>query len=130
MTPAHDHYQRSQDDAAFCTFLEGAKPSERWVLVARFYAAMHLAQAYLLTKDARFAATRHDERRRALMASPELWNIRQFRTSWEFLQQTSEQARYDAGYVPRSTDFEQAKSSYLRVVNVVEPKLKSKLNLI
>jgi hypothetical protein len=43
-----------------------------WEIVVGFYAALHLLQAYLSTKDPRFQAARHEDRMTAIKSSPEL----------------------------------------------------------
>src|SRR5690606_29674190 len=46
-----------------------------WEIVIRFYAALHLVQAFLITKDHRFHASKHSDRMHALRRSPELNNM-------------------------------------------------------
>ena len=122
MDDARSHRERSRCDADFA--LELAKRSVRsgWEIVVRFYAALHQTQAYLLTKNHRFQAKRHDERWKAIRASPELAKGR-FPSAYKWLQDVSEQVRYDAGFVARPKDFESAEQNQIIVHSVLDAKL-------
>jgi hypothetical protein len=89
------HYRRFQYNAALASRMEQALPQHLdWCAVAAFYAAMHVLDAYLSTKQFAFPIDSHPNRNRAIRLSPEL---RRFGTSYRELQEVSEQVRYDPG---------------------------------
>lgn len=94
-----------------------------WEIVVRFYTTLHMVQAYLCAKDQRFEAQRHDQRMRALRESPELAKFGNFLSGYRYLQDVSEQVRYDPGFIVSDAHIEQARKSQLLVKNVVSPKL-------
>ena len=94
------HQARSARDEALASSL-GSSAGD-WIVVLRFYAALHLVQSYLTTKHNRFDAKRHNERWSAIRASPEL--KQGFKTAYRRLQDVSEQVRYDPGFVARAHD--------------------------
>src|SRR3990172_6737505 len=108
MDDANSHRERSRADARFAGELSRRDPRADWELVVRFYAALHLTQAYLLTKRHRFEAKRHKEREDAIRASPELTKGNRFPLAYKWLQDVSEQVRYDAGFKARAEDFASA----------------------
>lgn len=93
-----DHERRAGENLALsCTFASEF-PDSDWIIVLRFYAALHYLQAYLTTKDSRFHAKRHDERDKAIKKSPELLRVRSFQNHYRMLRDVSEQVRYEPGF--------------------------------
>lgn len=90
----------------------------------RFYAALHLLQAYLLSKHHRFEARRHNDRWKAIRDSPEL--KQNFHRAYRRLQDVSEQIRYEAGFVPRAEDYQNTRAD----LGVVRSFLTSKVDRI
>lgn len=127
MDDASSHRERSRADARFADELSVRDPRTDWELVVRFYAALHLTQAYLLTKHHRFEAKRHDERWRAIKDSPELAKGNRFPVAYKWLQDVSEQVRYDAGFKPRAEDFFSAAKKQALVSSFLDAKLASVL---
>lgn len=82
---------------------------------------MHVTQGYLLTKDRRFDAKRHDERWTAIRQSPELNAA--FRHAYAQLKDVSEQVRYDPGFDARPEDLSNSVRNLGRVEAIVKPKL-------
>lgn len=123
-----NHYERSKLDRALADRYQTTlgKDFPDWEIVIRFYSALHLLQAYLITKNVRFHASKHSERGKALMASPELRNMR---TAYRMLQDVSEQVRYDAGFTARPEDVETARENLEQVSRILVPKLKARLPL-
>jgi hypothetical protein len=116
------HLERSRRDESV-----GAKVlaiSGDWAIVARFYAAMHVLEAYLLTKNGRFFAKRHDERWRAVKASPELRE--NFRAAYAQLHDVSEQVRYDPGFTATGDNINQSEVNLRLVHSVLDSKIEKK----
>lgn len=97
-----------------------APPSSEGSVIFAFYAALHLAQAYLLTKGERFVAENHGARRAALKRAPEL---RPMLASYELLQARSESVRYDPRFVTTETDATEARQLVGRIEMVLRGKL-------
>ena len=108
--------------AEYCAAF-GADPA--WEIVFLFYAGLHLTDAYLATKAARFAATNHSERKRAIKACRELPD--RFRAAYESLQELSTSVRYEPRYVPRMVDHDSAKSHLKTVEQFLESKLRTRV---
>lgn len=123
MEDAREHRARSARDRDFADDLSSRDPRTDWELVVCFYAALHLTQAYLLTKDQRFEAKRHDERRKAIKASPELTRGNRFPLAYRWLQDVSEQVRYDPGFRAQLTHFTAAHDKLSIVRSFLEGKL-------
>lgn len=100
-----------------------SEPIKSWAIVHRFYAAVHLIQAYLLTKNVRFRADNHIERGKAIRESTEL--KKNFRDAYRTLKDTSEDVRYTAGYKPSSEDYVNTASALSTVESVLTSKLKT-----
>jgi hypothetical protein len=96
-----------------------------WTIVFRFYAALHLTQAYLLAKGIpRFEASSHAERDRAIRDATEL--TRRFSCDYRDLKNLSESVRYDPDFVATPNDHQNAQAWLGVVESIVKPKLKSK----
>jgi hypothetical protein len=108
-----------QELCDFAERLRGDKHS--WEIVVRFYAALHLLEAYMLTKGTRFEAVRHEDRKAAIRKSPELRP--QFSTAWQRLKDVSEQVRYEAGFRPREQDFENTRRDLEMVHRFIRAKV-------
>lgn len=92
-----------------------------WSIVLRFYVALHVLQAYLITKSLRFEAKRHGDRLRAIRDSPELCS--NFEKAYRRLQDVSEQVRYDPGFMARETDVKQSDSDLQTVHSFLDAKI-------
>ena len=95
-----------------------------WNCVVRFYAAVHLVNAYIIDKShIRFdpALAEHTERKRAMDHCPEL---RDAPKRYRQLKDISEAVRYDAGFKYTHENDRDAKALFEKVVAIVEPKLK------
>jgi hypothetical protein len=108
------HLRKAERDDHLA-FTLGAS-AEDWLVVIRFYIALHTLQAYLITKNVRFEAKRHGERLRAIRESPELRV--HVEKAYRRLQDVSEQVRYDPGFRARPLDLQQSESD-LRTVHLV-----------
>ena len=108
-----EHFARWRSTAALVGAYRKALSSTfpDWELVFRFYAAVHIAQAYLLTKGERYEASNHRERWEALKACPELVRTPRFLASYKMLREISEQVRYVPAFVPRPEDYDEASKS-------------------
>ena len=91
------HLKRGADNESLAAELKERIPTTDWRIVVNFYAALHFVQAYLISKNIRFHAKRHHERKDAIRKSPELRHP--FPTHYAILQDVSEQVRYDPGFV-------------------------------
>lgn len=123
---SRDHYERRKFNRELAESYRARLGDDHpdWEIVIRFYAALHLVQAYLITKDPRFHASKHSDRWRAIHASPELRGIRK---AYRMLQDVSEQVRYEPGFSTRDTHIETARANLTRVADVVLPKLRRQL---
>ena len=95
-----------------------------WVCVLRFYAGLHLTNAYLIDKgNIRFDpdSTEHKERKQAMARCPEL---RDAPEKYRRLKDLSEDVRYKVNFAFTDQHAEFAKSLLAKIVAVVEPKLK------
>ena len=110
---------------ALAAEMERQFPAHRgWNCVVRFYAALHLMNAYLIDKqNLRFdpESTEHKERNYAMAQSPEL---RDAREKYRWLKNLSESVRYDVRYEYADEDRENAIAWLEKIVAIVEPKLK------
>src|SRR5579883_2580186 len=92
-------YEKFRYNVALATRLEEKLPDDRaWSCVIRFYAALHLINAYLIEKSQlQFdpASTEHKERKKAMDDCPEL---REAPKRYRQLKDLSESVRYDAGF--------------------------------
>jgi hypothetical protein len=118
-------YEKYHGNAVFARKLEDEFPDETaWSCVVRFYAALHLINAYLIDKknvrlDPKTAA--HVERKRAMERCPELRDApHRFRE----LKDMSERVRYDAGF-DYTPEFHRISKAFLdKIISIVEPKLR------
>ena len=96
-----------------------------WEIVLRFYSAVHLTQAYLLTKNARFNAIDHAGRWKAIQGATELTSGAgaRFKPSYKKLKEVSEQVRYDAGFAARPQELADCRANLAMVENIVKPKI-------
>jgi uncharacterized protein (UPF0332 family) len=96
-----------------------------WSIVFRFYAAIHLMQAYLLAKgDARFDASSHMERLMAIKKCTELG--RRFEEQYKDLKARSESVRYDPDYAPRAEDYKSSENCLSVIESFLIKKLRDK----
>jgi hypothetical protein len=97
-----------------------------WSCVVRFYAALHLLNAYLIDKrNISFdpESTEHRERTRALSQCPEL---REVPHRYRNLKNLSESVRYDVHYAFTEEDVMNSIVWLNKIVAIIEPKLKKK----
>ena len=95
-----------------------------WSCVVRFYAALHLINAYLIDKtNLRFdpLSSEHQHRKAALERCPEL---RDAPHKYRLIKELSESVRYDATFPFTAEERENAARWLAKIVAVVEPKLK------
>jgi hypothetical protein len=122
---ARDCFRKYLANAAFAQKLEDQFPEEAaWSCVVRFYAALHLINAYLIDKkNVRLdpEATAHMERKAAMDKCPEL---RDAPKKYRELKDLSERARYDATWEYTPARHDMAKAFLAKIVAIVEPKLK------
>ncbi len=101
--------------------LEASEPVDHALLaIARFYAALHLVQAYLLTKGERFEAANHGQRWAVLKTAPEL---RPLLEPYKRLRALSESARYDPGWSPPASLRADVRLALSQVERTLEGKL-------
>jgi hypothetical protein len=94
-----------------------------WEVVFRFYAGLHLLSAYFSTKNPRFQAARHEERIQAIKRSPELVKVSGFLLAYRFLQEVSEQVRYDPGFRITDDHVTRAKQNLALLERVLDSKV-------
>ena len=124
MNTVAEHYDRARQNRDLAALYE-ARITERpeWTVVIRFYSALHFLDAYLVTKEK--AVENHGERKRAIRRLPELSSGpgSGFRRAYYWLQDRSEQVRYDAGYSPPDDLTTQSASKLQTVERVLDGKI-------
>jgi hypothetical protein len=122
---ARECFEKYLANAAFARKLERQFPDDAaWSCVVRFYAALHLINAYLIDKqNVRLdpAAAAHTERKKAMDRCPE---VRDAPRKYRELKDLSERVRYDAGYQYSPERHQMAKAFLEKIISIVEPKLK------
>jgi hypothetical protein len=98
-------------------------PAHEGGIVFAFYAALHLVQAYLLTKGERFLSDNHGARRAAMRGAPEL---RPLLSVYALLQARSEGVRYNPTFIATEATRDGARQHLGRVESVVKGKLGAK----
>ncbi len=121
---AKTHYDRYAENVAAAAKIEDLLPDYgSWICVIRFYAALHLINAYLVDKpNIHFnpASTEHKERKAAMSRCPEL---RDAPEKYRDLKDLSEAFRYRVDFV-FIEEHRQSSAAWLRkIVAIVEPKL-------
>jgi hypothetical protein len=123
---AKKHYARYLENVALAADMEQHMPNDRgWSCVARFYAALHLMNAYLIDKrNVRLKpdATEHKERKAAMAQCPEL---RDAPDKYRRLKDLSELVRYNVDFEYAEDDREDTIAWLDKIVAIVEPKLKT-----
>jgi hypothetical protein len=122
---AQASFAKFQENVARAARIEEKLPDdEAWSCVVRFYAAVHLINAYLIDKSqVRFdpASAEHTERKKAMDRCPEL---RDAPKRYRQLKDISESVRYDAGFKYSDEHHKAVKTHLDRIVAIVEPKIK------
>ena len=122
---ARKYFERYTYNLALAAEIENLLPHAReWTCVVRFYAALHLINAYLIDKgNIRFdpESTEHRERKQAMARCPEL---RDAPDKYRRLKDLSEEVRYMVNATFTDDDAELSKRLVDRIVAIVEPKLK------
>jgi len=118
-------YEQFKENSALAARIEDKLPADKaWSCVVRFYAAVHLINAYLIDKSqVRFdpSAGEHTERKKAMDRCPEL---RDAPKRYRQLKDISESVRYDAGFKYTDENHKQVKAHLDKIRSVVEPKIK------
>jgi len=118
------HEAMARRNANRAAAYEQAFPNDpAWAVVLRFYAALHLTQAYLLTKAQRFHATDHGGMWRAIRAAPEL--RQDFRDAYSALRTASELVRYDPAFAASAQHLADATANLGVVDRVLTGKLQA-----
>ena len=122
---AKKHYARYLENVSLAAEMEQHMPNDRgWGCVVRFYAALHLMNAYLVDKSnvrLKSGATEHKERKAAMAQCPEL---RDAPDKYRRLKDLSELVRYNVEFEYAEEHREDAIAWLEKIVAIVEPKLK------
>jgi len=122
---AQRYFARYTYHLAVAAEIENSLPHYRdWACVARFYAALHLVNAYLVDKgNVNFdpESTEHKERKQAMAQCPELRDAPQ---KYRRLKDLSEEVRYLADVTFTDQHDAASKSLLAKIVAIVEPKLR------
>lgn len=122
---AAKYYAQYLANSALAREMDTHFPVHRgWSCVIRFYAALHLLNAYLIDKpnvDFDPESTEHKERAHALRRCPELRDVPE---KYRNLKSLSEDVRYNATYEYSDQDVAKAIAWLAKIIAVVEPKLK------
>ena len=118
-------YRKFERIAAIAVALEEHLPeNDGWSVVVRFYAALHLMNAYLLDKKnetLNLKSTAHDLRKKAMEACPEL---RDAPKKYRDLKDLSENIRYNPEFAFAPHHREESISILAKIVAIVDPKIK------
>jgi hypothetical protein len=124
---ANKHHTLYLANVALAESMDELLPNPRgWTRVVRFYAAVHLINAYLIDKHNIVfdpAATEHKERAYAMDKCPEL---RDAPARYRQLKGLSESVRYDVNYQYADEDRINAIAWLAKIAAIVEPKLKKR----
>ncbi len=117
--------------AALAQQLDGSLSDDTkgWACVVRFYATLHLVNAYLLLKHQLHfdpSSTVHFERAKALKKCLEL---RDAPEKYRHLKDLSESVRYDVGFDYGTTHDANARNLFRKIVDITEPKVKRSLGI-
>jgi len=122
---AQKHYARYLENVALAAAMEETVPNDHgWNCVIRFYAALHLVNAYLVDKSnvrLKPGATEHKERKAALAQCPEL---RDAPDRYRRLKDLSELVRYNVEFDYSEEHRDESIAWLARIVAIVDPKLK------
>jgi len=121
---AQAHVEKAARHSATADAMSDA-PNE-WEIVVRFYAALHLVQAYLVDKGLDGPPENHGQRSKAIRDNTELsqGRGRAFRTVFDRLKSVSEQVRYDAGFTATTADIEKSRTDLATADAFIRPKLR------
>ena len=126
MSDTASHYSRSHLNQEFAKKIRKRIPEEiGWYMVVLFYTALHLVDAYLVTKAWKPSMENHGERNRELKKCSEL--SMPFRGAYRSLQDMSEQVRYEPGFQAVDKHLKQAEDSLRTVRLFLESKIKRQL---
>jgi hypothetical protein len=118
-------FAKFQENVARAARIEEKLPEDKaWSCVVRFYAALHLVNAYMIDKShVRFdpASAEHTERKKAMDRCPEL---RDAPKRYRQLKDISESVRYDAGFKYSDEHHKDVKTNLDKIIAIVEPKIK------
>ena len=118
-------YEKYKQNMALAVKMERQFPDYLgWSCVVRFYAALHLINAYLIDKSSLHfdpGSTEHKERKKAMEQCPELRDTPQ---KYRQLKDLSESVRYDAGFEYTKEHHKSSKSIFNRLIAIVDAKIK------
>jgi hypothetical protein len=118
-------YEKFKENVALAARIESQLPNDKaWSCVVRFYAALHLLNAYLIDKpQVRFdpGSTEHTERKKAIDHCPEL---RDAPKRYRQLKDISESVRYDAGFTYTDEHQKIVQAHLDKIIGIVDPKIK------
>ena len=124
---AAKHHALYLANVALAESIDELLPGSRgWTCVVRFYAAVHLINAYLVDKqNIAFnpVATEHKQRDYAMAKCPEL---RDAPARYRQLKRLSESVRYDVNNEYAEEDGAKAIAWLAKIAAIVEPKLKKR----
>lgn len=127
MTLVPKHLEKSDRNAVHAESLRlGMDESQKeWSVVASFYSALHLVDGYLLSKNV--TVENHGDRKRQMRRRSEISQGRgqAICRNYYWLQDKSEQVRYDAGYALNGDDVAEAKRKLNTLVSFFRPKLQT-----
>jgi hypothetical protein len=118
-------YAKFKENIALAARIELKLPDDKaWSCVVRFYAALHLMNAYLIDKGhVQFdpGSAEHMERKKAMDHCPEL---RDAPKRYRQLKDISESVRYDAGFGYTDVHHAIVQSNLDKIIGIVDPKIK------
>ena len=95
-----------------------------WSIVLQFYAALHLADAYLKMRNPGYAPTSHKDRDDAIWSKDGLTGLpEEARKEYYKLKDLSRQVRYESVFHAQPANFKSARNWLNKVVSVLRPLL-------
>ena len=118
-------YQRYLKFTGLAAFIEAEVPAEEgWGVVLRFYAVLHLMNAFLVDKAnirLDLSATAHEARKAAMARYPEL---RDAPKKYRDMKDLSENVRYDPYFEIADSHRDESRRLLEKIVSIVDPKIK------
>jgi hypothetical protein len=115
----YDKWIRNRTLASRCR-ASLSSDGEEWAIVIAFYAAVHIVEGYLRSKDSRFWARDHVERVKKLREAPE---TRTVAALYGNLRDLSESVRYQPVFSPNEVDFTNANEWLTKIESILKARL-------
>ncbi|MGD0836909.1 MAG: hypothetical protein ABSB49_09740 [Polyangia bacterium] len=129
MASPGDHLNRAKQHEASAQSLAHLLPEEGWRIVVNFYAALHIVDAYLVSKNPALKPKNHEDRACKMNQFPELRESRgvRFKQAYSRLRNLGWQVRYEPGYLSNRGDLDSSDADLATVRGYLRPKVERSL---